>query len=142
MVPGGVTAALSDGATLYVSGQQLQPDGLFAGNLSVINLATNTVTGKYSISDGNHSKMLFADNNTLWIGSQYCATGERAARAAQQLAANQPTDQSANYNCLTRFDRGALTVSIVPAVTQVPQEFCNRRSRPLSKHQPEPVLLR
>jgi hypothetical protein len=117
-VPGGVTAAVSNGTTLYVSGQQLQPDGLFAGNLSVINLATNTVTGKYSISDGNHSKMLFADDNTLWIGSQFCATGERAARAQKQIAANQPTDQSANYNCLTRFDMGALTATIVPAVTQ------------------------
>jgi hypothetical protein len=97
---------------LYVSGQQLQPDGLFAGNLSTINLATNTVTGKYSISDGNHSKMLFADNNTLWIGSQYCATGERAHQAALGV-----TTQAANYNCLTRFDMGALTVSIVPFVT-------------------------
>jgi hypothetical protein len=130
LVPGGVTAAVSNGTTLYVSGQQLQPDGLFAGNLSIINLATNTVTGKYSISDGTHSKMLFADNNTLWIGSQFCATGERAARAAAQVAAGQPTDQSANYNCLTRFDLGALTVSIVPAVTQsatapVPVPFPN-----------------
>jgi hypothetical protein len=118
LVPGGVTAALSNGTTLYVSGQQLQSDGLFAGNLSVINLATNTVTGKFSISDGTHSKMLFADNNTLWIGSQFCATGERAARAAKQLAAGQVTDQTANYNCLTRFDMGASSVSIVPAVTQ------------------------
>jgi hypothetical protein len=112
LVPGGVTAAVSDGTTLYVSGQQLQPDGLFAGFLSTISLATNTVTGQYSISDGSHSKMLFADNNTLWIGSQLCATGERAARAAQGV-----TDQSANYNCLTRFDLGALTASIVPFVT-------------------------
>jgi hypothetical protein len=113
LVPGGVTAAVSNGTTLYISGQQLQPDGLFAGNLSIINLATNTVTGKYSISDGNHSKMLFADDNTLWIGSQFCATGERAARAAKGI-----TDQTANYNCLTRFDMGALTASIVPFVTQ------------------------
>jgi hypothetical protein len=113
MVPGGVTDALSDGTTLYISGQQLQPDGLFAGNLTTIALATNTVTGQYSISDGNHSKMLFGDNNTLWIGSQSCATGERAARANRGIA-----DQTANYNCLTRFDRGALTASIVPAVNQ------------------------
>jgi hypothetical protein len=113
LVPGGVTAALSDGQTLYVSGQQLQPDGLFAGNLSTINLASNTVTGKYSISDGNHSKMLFADNNTLWIGSQFCATGERAHQASLGV-----TTQAANYNCLTRFDRGALSASIVPFVTQ------------------------
>jgi hypothetical protein len=130
LVPGGVTAAVSNGTTLYISGQQLQSDGLFAGNLSTISLATNTVTGKYSISDGNHSRMLFADDNTLWIGSQFCATGERASRAAKQIAANQPTDQSANYNCLTRFDMGALTVSIVPAVTQsstspVPVPFPN-----------------
>jgi hypothetical protein len=112
MVPGGVTAAVSDGVTLYISGQQLQPDGLFAGNLSVINIASNTITGKYSISDGNHSKMLFADNNTLWIGSQSCATGERAHQASLGV-----TTQAANYNCLTSFDRGALTVAIVPFVT-------------------------
>ncbi len=118
-VPGGATMALSDGTTLYISGQQLQPDGLFAGNLSAINLATaatspaTAVTGKYSISDGTHTKMLFADNNTLWIGSQFCATGERA-----HLASSGNTTQAANYNCLSRFDRGALTASIVPAVNQ------------------------
>jgi hypothetical protein len=116
-VPGGVTAAVSDGTTLYVSGQQLQPDGLFAGNLSTINLATvatspsTAVTGQYSISDGTHTKMLFADDNTLWIGSQFCATGERAHQASLGV-----TTQAANYNCLTRFDRGALSASIVPAV--------------------------
>ena len=113
LVPGGVTAAVSNGTTLYVSGQQLQPDGLFAGNLSIINLATNTVTGQYSISDGTHSKMLFADNNTLWIGSQFCATGERAHQAALGV-----TTQAANYNCLTSFNLGTLAVSIVPFVTQ------------------------
>jgi hypothetical protein len=112
-VPGGVTAAVSDGTTLYVSGQQQQSDGLFAGNLSTISLATNTVTGKYSISDGTHTKMLFADNNTLWIGSQFCATGERAHQASLGV-----TTQAANYNCLTRFDRGALSAAIVPFVTQ------------------------
>jgi hypothetical protein len=112
MVPGGVTAAVSDGVTLYVSGQQLQPDGLFAGNLSVINIASKTVTGKYSISDGNHSKMLFGDNNTLWIGSQSCATGERAHQASLGV-----TTQAANYNCLTSFNRGTLTAAIVPFVT-------------------------
>jgi hypothetical protein len=103
-VPGGVTTALSDGTTLYVAGQQLQPDGLFAGNLSTITIGTNTVNAKYSISDGTHTKILFADDNTLWIGSQYCASGEKAKL-------NQ------NYNCLTRFDLGAKTASIVPAVT-------------------------
>jgi hypothetical protein len=121
-VPGGATVAISDGNTLYVAGQQLQSDGLFAGNLTTIALATNVVTSTTSISDGNHSKMLFADDNTLWIGSQLCATGERASRAAQQIAAGLSTDQTANYNCLTRvaLPSGStpLTASIVPAVTQ------------------------
>lgn len=108
-VPGGVTVALSDATTLYVAGQQQMTDGLFTGFLSTVNLAaaasspSTAVTGKYSISDGNHSKLLFADDNTLWIGSQYCATGER-----QKL--NQ------NYNCLTRFDLRAKTAQVVPNV--------------------------
>jgi hypothetical protein len=105
-VPGGVTTALSDGTTLYLAGQQLQSDGLFEGFLSTMNQATNTITGKYAISDGSHSKMLFADNNTLWIGSQYCATGEH-----QKLGGN--------YNCLTMVTLGGATLSpkIIPDVT-------------------------
>ena len=103
-VPGGVTVALADSATLYVAGQQLLPDGLFTGNLSTIDIASNTVTGSYSISDGYHSKLLFADDNTLWIGSQLCSTGERAKLGE-------------NYNCLTRFDLGGKTAQVVPNVT-------------------------
>lgn len=109
-VPGGATAAISDGTTLYVSGQQQQPDGLFAGNLTTLAVdalsanPSTAITGTYSISDGTHTKMLFADDNTLWIGSQLCATGER-----------QKTGQ--NYNCLTRFDIGAKAASIIPNVT-------------------------
>ncbi|MCU1226829.1 MAG: hypothetical protein JWQ42_4922 [Edaphobacter sp.] len=109
-VPGGVTTALATGTTLYVAGQQRLPDGLFTGNLSIIDLATavttpaTAVTGKYGVSDGTHTKLLFADDNTLWIGSQFCATGERAKL-------NQ------NYNCLTRFDLGAKTAQIIPNVT-------------------------
>jgi len=133
-VPGGVTAALSDGTTLYVSGQQLQPDGLWAGNLSTISLAkaaaspATAVTGKYSISDGTHTKMLFADDNTLWIGSQACATGERAHQASLGVLT-----QAANFNCLTGVELPSgttpLTPFIVPAVTQgsnpVPVPFPN-----------------
>jgi hypothetical protein len=104
LVPGGVTTALSDGTTLYVAGQQLLPDGLFTGNLSTINIASNTVTAKYGISDGMHTKLLFADDNTLWIGSSNCANGERAKN-------------NTNYNCLTMFNLGTNTPSIVPAVT-------------------------
>jgi len=102
-VPGGATAVLADGTTLYISGQQLQPDGLFAGFLSTMDLSSNTITGQYSISDGYHTKMLFGDNNTLWIGSQGCATGERAKLKQ-------------NYNCLTRYDIGAKSAAVVPSV--------------------------
>lgn len=103
-VPGGATVALASESTLYIAGQHRVADGLLTGALSTMDLASNTVTGSYSISDGYHSKLLFADDNTLWIGSQRCATGERAKLGQ-------------NYNCLTRFDRGALTASIVPNVT-------------------------
>lgn len=104
-VPGGVTAALSDGTTLYLAGQQKQPDGLFEGFLSTFNLANNTVTAKYPISDGTHTKMLFGDNNTLWVGSQSCANGERAKLGL-------------NYNCLTMVNLGStLTTQVIPNVT-------------------------
>jgi hypothetical protein len=130
-IPGGVTDALSDGVTLYLSGQSLNtiapngttvgapnPGGLFAGYLTTMNQATNTITGAYSISDGTHSKMLFADNNTLWIGSQFCATGVRA-----YLFESGNTTQAANYNCLTRVVLGGnpqapQSVQVIPAVNQ------------------------
>lgn len=125
-VPGGVTDAISDGTTLYLAGQSqfvigangqstgvANPGGLFGGYLSTMNLATNKITAAYSISDGSHSQMIFADNNTLWIGSTQCANGVR-----QNLFAQGNTTQAANYNCLTRFDLTALSPSIVPAVNQ------------------------
>jgi hypothetical protein len=125
LVPGGATAALSDGNYLYVSGQQLQTgtyNGLFAGKLTLINLASYTAGAPISISDGNHTKMLFADDNTLWIGSNLCATGVRAAVASKELAATGTTDQAGNYNCLTMVTLGSSipTAQIVPAVTQSP----------------------
>jgi hypothetical protein len=103
-VPGGATAGVSDGTTLYLAGQQLQPDGLFAGRLTLLNLATMTPGAPISISDGTHTKILFGDDNTLWIGSQLCASGER-----QKLGQN--------YNCLTRYDLNAGTAQVIPNVT-------------------------
>lgn len=102
-VPGGVTTALADGTTLYLAGQQLQSDGLFAGFLSTMDLNTNTITGQYSISDGYHSKLILGDDNTLWIGSQSCASGERF-------------HNNQNYNCLTRYDISAKTAKVLPDV--------------------------
>lgn len=115
-VPGGVTAAILDSSNIYTSGQKLQPNGLYAGFLTVIPLSTLVPGAPVSISDGSHSKMLFADDNTLWVGSQSCANGQRAA-----LAAAGNTTQAANYNCLTRVALNGTTapaVSIVPAVNQ------------------------
>ena len=122
-VPGGATVSLSDGAYLYVAGQQLQTgnyNGLFAGRLTLIDLATYTAGAPISISDGTHTRMLFADDNTLWIGSSQCANGVRAAVAAQQLASSGTTTQDGNYNCLTMATLGSATptAQVVPAVTQ------------------------
>jgi hypothetical protein len=103
-VPGGATNALEDASTLYVAGQQLQPDGLLAGNLSVVNLASYTVNAQYAISDGSHNKMSFADDNTLWIGSQHCQTGERFAK--------NNAGQNVQFGCLTLFNRSNNTVTV------------------------------
>ncbi|HUZ04886.1 MAG TPA: hypothetical protein VMU62_05995, partial [Acidobacteriaceae bacterium] len=100
-VPGGATMAVYGNGTLYVSGQQLQKDGLFEGFLSVLNLATMQVANAYPIADGTHSKMLFADDNTLWIGSQLCQVGERTA-----------TNQV--NGCLTLFNLNNNSVLVEP----------------------------
>lgn len=104
-VPGGATNAIFNGNTLYIAGQQLQPSsGLFAGDLTVMNLPAGTITGTYSISDGTHNRMVFADDNTLWIGSSKCQQGPRYQQA--QAGAN------IQYGCLTMFNTatGAPTV--------------------------------
>ena len=114
-IPGGVTAAVSDGTCLYLSGQQLQPSGLFAGYLTLLNLATDQTAAPISISDGTHTRMLLADDNTLWIGSHLCASGVRAA-----LAAKGNTTQAANTNCLTMVTLNGTTTptaQIIPAVS-------------------------
>lgn len=103
-IPGGATAAVSDGTTLYIAGQQLQADGLFAGRLTLLNLSTLVPGSPISISDGNHTKILFADDDTLWIGSQSCATGERQAHGQ-------------NYNCLTSYNLSTGAASVLPNVT-------------------------
>ena len=121
-IPGGATVALSNGTTLYVAGQSLyslgaggalgstpRADGLFTGYLTTVNLSNYSVSQPISISDGTHTKLLFADDNTLWAGSQQCASGERAA-----------TGQ--NYNCLTMIQLGSGsgpigTATVIPNVT-------------------------
>jgi hypothetical protein len=104
-IPGGTTDAIANGNLLYLAGQQLQPDGFFAGFLSILDTNAKQVTGTYSISDGTHLKMLFGDDNTLWIGSQLCTQGERYHQS--QLGANVP------LGCLTMFNTAKNSVTEV-----------------------------
>ncbi|MGB8260822.1 MAG: hypothetical protein WCE75_10750 [Terracidiphilus sp.] len=102
-IPGGSSNALIDSSTMYVVGQQLQPDGLFSGNLTVVDLGANTASAPTSISDGAPgavSRMLEADDNTLWIGMTKCDNGERYAKG---LA----------YGCLTMYDTSAKAVKLI-----------------------------
>jgi hypothetical protein len=101
--PGGASNALLSTSTLYVAGQQLQSDGLYGGYLTVVNLNTNTAGSPISISDGTPggpSRLLLADDNTLWIGMTKCNNGERAAHG-------QP------YGCLTMFNTSTNTVTML-----------------------------
>jgi hypothetical protein len=101
-VPGGATNALADGNTLYVAGQQLQSDGLFSGNLTVVDTAARKAVGQYGISDGSHNKMILADDNTLWIGSQLCQEGERYKLAQAPSGAGAATGCLSMFNTLTK----------------------------------------
>lgn len=107
-VPGGATNAIFNGNTLYLAGQQLQTTGsyagLFQGNLSILNTQTGQVTNTYPISDGTHNKMVFGDDNTLWIGSSQCESGVTYAKA-------QATGGS-QYGCLTMFNTATGTVTL------------------------------
>ena len=77
------------------------PDGYFGGFLTVLDLSTNTIVpsssdspNPVSISDGMPgavSRMIQADDNTLWIGMTKCNQGERFYN-------NQP------FGCLTMYN--------------------------------------
>jgi hypothetical protein len=105
-IPGGASNALVDTSTLSVVGQQpqqIQGQTLFAGNLTVVNLATNQAGSPISISDGAPgavSRMLLADDNTLWIGMTKCTNGVR-------YATGQP------YGCLTMFNTATNAVTML-----------------------------
>ncbi len=101
-VPGGTTDAIATGNLLYLAGQQLQADGFFAGFLSIMDTNAKTVTGTYSIADGTHLKMNFADDNTLWIGSQLCTQGERYHQGA-----------TTDLGCLTMFNTSSNSVTMI-----------------------------
>lgn len=98
-IPGGASNGVLSGNTLYLAGQSQQSDGLWAGNLTVVNISTGAVAGTFSISDGTHGKMILADDNTLWIGSTGCTSGERVKTGAL-------------YGCLTMFNTSTNTATV------------------------------
>jgi hypothetical protein len=104
-IPDGSTNAIFNGNTLYVAGQQYQnSSGLFAGYLTIVNTPANTVAGSYAISDGMHNRMVFADDNTLWVGSSQCNQGVRYQQA--QAGAN------VQFGCITMFNTATNTATI------------------------------
>jgi hypothetical protein len=106
-VPGGASNALVDSSILYVIGQELMPDGFFGGHLTVVNLANNAADRPVSISDGEPgavSRMLIADDQTLWVGMTRCTNGERY---------NNPAAYPSGYGCLTMFDTANNSVKLL-----------------------------
>lgn len=102
-VPGGATNAIFNGNTLYLAGQQWMPSySLFEGFVSILNTQTAQVTGSYAISDGSHNKMVFGDENTLWIGSSQCLAGVTYQKA-------QASNGTVPYGCLTMFNTATNT---------------------------------
>jgi len=107
-IPGGASNALVTTSTMYIVGQRLMPDGLFGGYLSVLNLTNNTLSSgvspnPVSISDGMPgavSRMIQADDNTLWIGMTKCDQGERI-------------NNSLPYGCLTMFNTSTGKVTLL-----------------------------
>jgi hypothetical protein len=113
-IPGGASNALVDSSTLYVVGQQpqqVQGQTLFAGNLTVVTLPTGSATAMtaaapISISDGAPgavSRMIEADDNTLWIGMTKCTNGVRAATGLP-------------YGCLTMVNTSTNTATLLPYI--------------------------
>ena len=122
-IPGGARNALAQGNTLYVAGQQLLEDGLFSGQLTVLNTATQTISGQYGISDGDHGKMILADDSTLWIGSRLCQEGERyklsQAGSPEALGCLTMFNTSSNAVLLDSYKGDATGIAAVTQLNKV-----------------------
>ncbi|MGB7984171.1 MAG: hypothetical protein WCF54_03330 [Terracidiphilus sp.] len=110
-IPGGASNALIDNSTMYVVGQQQMPDGYWGGHLTVLTLPTGSSTAitasvPVSISDGAPgavSRILEADDNTLWIGMTRCTNGERY-------------NNGLPYGCLTMINTSTNAVTLLPYI--------------------------
>jgi hypothetical protein len=114
-IPGGASNALVDGSTLYVVGLQwVAADSLWAGKLTTVTLPTGSTTAMtaaspISISDGMPSgngggatsRMVLADDNTLWISMTKCNQGERY-------------NNNLAYGCLTMFNTSTNAATLMP----------------------------
>jgi hypothetical protein len=107
-ISGGASNALVDGSIMWVVGQKPQlinGETLFGGNLTVVNLANNTISSSTAISDGQPgamSRILEADDNTLWIAMTNCTTGVRYA-----------TNPASGYGCLTMYNTSTNKVTLI-----------------------------
>jgi hypothetical protein len=117
-IPGGASNALIDTTTMYVVGQcpelvssfgtcQSAPtsQSYWGGNLTVVNLTGNTASSQVAISDGQPglvSRMIEADDNTLWIGMSECTNGIRYA-----------TNSVTGYGCLTMYNTSTQSVTLL-----------------------------
>jgi hypothetical protein len=117
-VPGGASNALVDQSTMYVVGQCPESTSAFGqcqsapssqtywgGNLTVVNLANNTAGSPVAISDGQPgatSRMIEADDNTLWIAMTGCTAGVRYA-----------TNPTSGYGCLTMYNTSTQKVVLL-----------------------------
>ena len=108
-IPGGASNALVNSSTLYVVGQESMTDGFWSGQLTEVNLPEGSTTAmtkaaQVPISDGapgTVSRMILADDNTLWIGMTQCTNGERANN-------NMP------YGCLTMVNTSTNAATLLP----------------------------
>ena len=110
LVPGGASNGLVNTSTMYLVGQKqniISGQTYYGGNLSVLNLTTGAVTSTTPISDGQPglmSRMIEADDNTLWIGMTGCTNGLRNATGLPQ-------------GCLTMYNTSTNTVTrILPYI--------------------------
>lgn len=110
-VPGGASNALIDTSAsnrMFVVGQSPQTINgqiLFGGNLTQVNLSNNTAGSPVAISDGQPgamSRIIEADDNTLWIAMTQCTVGVRYA-----------TNPASGYGCLTMYNTSTNKVMLL-----------------------------
>ncbi len=113
------TVGLLAGNTLYVAGTKpgatctaSQPATLATtcGEVSVVNLASGTVSSTATITDGTHSKMVMGSNNQLFIGAQTCTNINAASSGGNPGEVR---------GCLSIFDTAKSTVVVPPATGDV-----------------------